>query len=199
MASTQTPLFFPPVTVPLLRGSRFAGDSASVVFYITRSKNANVVVYDAQPGAPDREPVHPYWLDIDPEYVAKNRAKGKLDDIEELNIVERKMAYGVTCTRVAPTDLTQEKIDVSFVALPTKRMHLVWRPNVLAPLPEGNPQPQATPILFVEIAGVMCVAHHAFVQSVEPKHFWNLPTVEFVDIFGVNQAGEMVTERLTNK
>ena len=35
-----------------------------------------------------------YWMDIDPEYVKAARAKGKMHDREELNMIERQFAYG---------------------------------------------------------------------------------------------------------
>ena len=50
-----------------------------MIFYIARSKNENIVVYDGNmkegTGTLDeKNPVKVYWLDIDPEYVKKNRS-----------------------------------------------------------------------------------------------------------------------------
>lgn len=73
----------------------------TVVCVLTRSCNANVVVYEANitpSGRLDRkDPISVYWLDLDPELRARRRAKGILHDYEKLSFLERTMAYGVQC------------------------------------------------------------------------------------------------------
>ena len=94
----------------LARGSRFQGDKPNIFLYVERSLNKNIVVYEspieqadgrsgaARVGLSLTEPVRAYWLDIDPTYVEKRRKKGILTDVEELNFIEKKMAYGITAT-----------------------------------------------------------------------------------------------------
>lgn len=68
-----------------------------IAFVISRNKNKNIVVYEAKlsgDALDASEPITVYWLDIDPEYQKKARAKGKDHDREELNWIEKKMAYG---------------------------------------------------------------------------------------------------------
>eukprot|EP00906_Rhabdomonas_costata_P028110 RCo039883 len=100
---------------------------------ITRSKNQNVVVYEAnvKDGAfPEKGDVlQVYWLDIDPEYVKKNRAKGKTDDREELIWMEKKIAYGAHA-HARPEPGTYE---VHFVALPKQHAVLKMDPATKRP------------------------------------------------------------------
>jgi len=69
------------------------------LFAISRSKNKNLVIYEAnvrkETGTLDlNDPVLVYWMDIDPEYVKSARQRGKMNDREDLNFMERSMAYG---------------------------------------------------------------------------------------------------------
>jgi hypothetical protein len=41
-----------------------------------------------------KKPVDVYWMDVDPEYQKKARAKGITTDKSELNMVEKQFAYG---------------------------------------------------------------------------------------------------------
>lgn len=69
----------------------------NILFIISRSKNKNIVVYEAKmEGGTIKasDPIDAYWLDIDPEYVEKARAKGVESDRVDLNMIERNMAYG---------------------------------------------------------------------------------------------------------
>ena len=66
----------------------------NILFIIERSKNMNIVVYEAdvKDGKLDpKEPVKAFWLDIDPEYVKR---AGEKSDKVELSMVEWSMAYG---------------------------------------------------------------------------------------------------------
>lgn len=77
-------------------------ENPNIMFVISRTKNKNIVVYEARVDAGAiraADPVDAYWLDIDPEYMAKNRAKGKDSDREDLNMIERRMAYGCAPAR----------------------------------------------------------------------------------------------------
>ena len=52
------------------RGARFAHDNRDICFCIQRSKNKNIVVYQAATGTTSSMGLSCYWLKIDPEYVA---------------------------------------------------------------------------------------------------------------------------------
>jgi len=76
----------------------------NLFFFITRSKNDNVVMYSANTEGGKLctdDPVSVYWLDIDAEYVARARAEGRDSDRVELGAFERRMAYGIE-TRASP-------------------------------------------------------------------------------------------------
>jgi hypothetical protein len=76
-----------------------------LLFYITRSKNENVVVYagnvDSHHMLRKNDPVSIYWLDLDPEYVARARAEGRKSDRVELGDLERRLAFDIE-TRATP-------------------------------------------------------------------------------------------------
>ena len=74
-------------------------DKETVLFWIERSKNKNIVVYEAEKTEDTLDHynnVVGYWLKIEPSYVAKNRQKGKKDDRVEINMVEKKVCFRVT-------------------------------------------------------------------------------------------------------
>jgi hypothetical protein len=96
--------------------------SGLLVFLFLVSRQ--VVVYEAnvKNGAFDAaNPILVYWMDIDPEYVKANRAKGVMTDKEELGSIEWSMAYGVTASAGDAT-----KVPIKLTALPEKPSHLVF-------------------------------------------------------------------------
>ena len=48
----------------------------------------------------DRMPVEAYWLKIDEDNMARRRARGDMEDRVELSWIERKAAYGVSCSMI---------------------------------------------------------------------------------------------------
>ena len=125
------------------------------LFVIERSKNANVVVYDANLGAGSdfaaSEPVVAYWL--------LNGEKGKR---EELNVVERKQAYGFDVTPGEPGTFA-----LAFKASRERRLTI----GML------NDCPAATG----PIGGQNGILRRMFVQSKEDSL---RPKVEYVELFG---------------
>merc|ERR1712154_182355 len=90
-----------------------------------RNKNSNCVVYQAniKDGKIDEnEPIIVFWLKIEPSYIKSNRDSGKNDDKQGLTFIERKMAYGVSCTK---TD-EKNKWKVQFVALGNREVYLIY-------------------------------------------------------------------------
>jgi hypothetical protein len=56
-----------------------------------------VVVYEAKHAGGKFDAAAPcavYWMDIEPEYVKANRAKGIMSDRSDLGMMESSMAYG---------------------------------------------------------------------------------------------------------
>jgi hypothetical protein len=195
-----------PVVLPSQpKGERFTGDTPNTVLFIQRSKNQNVVCYEASPDRQaaledPKKAMVGYWMDIDPEYVAKARKKGKKDDRDELSALEHKFAYGYDCAQRKEIssdlpeelpNLTQEGLRVKFVAIPKRDMELRWRlddgtPVIITVLrPEGQ-EPK------------ICVLERVYVQSTEPKGFFSLPSVEYVELFGRTDLGEELAERVKN-
>ncbi|CUG90987.1 Hypothetical protein, putative [Bodo saltans] len=182
--------------IPAERGSRFSGDIYNIALYIQRSKNENVVCYaadfeDAAAGVlKPSAPIDAYWLDIDPEYVTATREKGQLHDRCELNLIDRTMAYGHSASE--PKDASGVTYyDVKFVAISRKMQYLAIRGGI-----NGN---TFTPVFVSVIGGQASVATRIYVKSTEPKHFWNLPSVEYVELFGVSIAtGEATYEKITS-
>jgi len=95
---------------PKDRGARFTHDRPDTCMYIARSKNANVVAYtanfvdcdgtDAEDGTmvaseiQANDPIHAYFVNLEPSYVAERRRKGIVGDCDDLNMLERRLAYG---------------------------------------------------------------------------------------------------------
>ena len=178
---------------------RFIDDERDIMVYIQRSKNANVVCYK---GVFDNEEplatgsIDSYWLDVDPAYIEANRKKGKMDNRCDFNIIERKLAYGVSSPHIieAPNAPISNDVarssklySITFVALPSKVMALA----------RFQFNGEHLPVAMCMISGKLSVVCRIFVQSTEPKHFYQLPKVEYVDIFGwCVEDGTAITERI---
>jgi hypothetical protein len=183
--------------IPADRGTRFSGDVYNIALYIQRSKNENVVCYagvyeDAAAGVLNPSaPIDAYWLDIDPEYVKATREKGQLHDRCELNLIDRTIAYGHSVSE--PKDASGVTyFEVKFVALPSRKMQCLS-------IRGGASGNSHTPVFLSVIGGQASVATRIYAKSTEPKHFWNLPSVEYVELFGTSIAtGEATYEKITN-
>ena len=130
------------------------------LFVIERSKNANIVVYDANLASTGdftaSEPVKAYWL--------MNANKGER---EELNIVERQRAYGFD---VVPGDAPATYV-LTFKA-GRKRQFTICKHN-------------GCPTAFVAIGGKNGILRRLFVRS---KEGFGRPTIEYVEFFGEDAA-----------
>ena len=72
----------------------------SVFLIVMRSKNQNVMIYEANiiNGKFDtNHPVDIYWLNLEPSYLQARRGRGIHHDREELNLIERKLVWDATC------------------------------------------------------------------------------------------------------
>jgi hypothetical protein len=250
----------------IARGQRFPEDKPTICFYIERSKNANIVVYDCLMEVPTisgvvegsvaidtaqndpnpvplvfnskkgKSPLQAYWLDKDPSFALPKRQQGITTDRSELNFLEKRMAYGANLEPVAETVLpasrtnvvitapdgttSQAPLDaypdtmatratVSFVALPQRVMSLHMARCHIANTTCGqgctHPQGAWAPVITVTINSVLCVAEKVFVKSRESRHFWQLPSVDYVDLYGFSlesdeargiEVGMLIVERI---
>jgi hypothetical protein len=142
----------------------------SHLFVIARSKNANVVVYDARRDAAGNldasNPIEAYWL-----------LDGKEGAREELNLIERNRAYGFD---VAPAS-EAGTWELTFKA-GSKR-----RPSIR--LSNG------CPTAILPIAGKDAILRRIFIQSKEGIF---QPTVQYVELFGDDLAtGKPLQEKFT--
>lgn len=271
------------------RGSRFHLDIPQYCLYIERSKNANVVVYQAQfsktsdnaekdlensseqresmvassdekdeakHGKKKKGPsnnneknksietvfrssdtLHPLWIKLEPEHVERRRQRGEVDDYTELNLVEKKLAYGCSSEAISFSDfcdhffasplgkdekrakkgkhmskrvLTAEEEEgarewwkslephhVKFVAASSLPVVLILCRD---PSEESTSPP--LPVLLTVLKGsTVCILEHLYVRSIEPKHFYELPKVEYVDFFGyvLGRCDSAITEKENTK
>ena len=130
------------------------------LFVIERSKNANIVVYDANRGPGGdfavSEPVVAYWL------LAGDKGKR-----EELNVVERERAYGFD---IAPGD-APGTFSMAVRADPKRRLTLRLLNDCA--------------VVIASIGGHDGILEKLFVQSKEGLF---LPKVEYVAFYGQDVA-----------
>eukprot|EP00796_Vickermania_ingenoplastis_P010012 gene10012-6991_t len=245
------------------RGNRFNLDHHDMCLYIRRSKNLNVVVYQAKyksersdnlgEGGEQVEsgvradcvlhptqPLHPLWIKLEPEHVARRRARGETDDRCEISLVERKMAYGAFCEcffaevsgtlgdknikvkRANAKKLNAEQEQralawwkafqphyVKFVAVPScPVLFISLKPvsaaDAAAPAPAACSSPtnrsywfsmeDSVPVLLTAVNGNVCVLDYIYVASTEPKHFYQLPKVDYIDFYGYTVGRESENE-----
>jgi hypothetical protein len=157
----------------------------NILFIISRSKNLNIVVYEAalknnqlDPSAP----VSVYWLDIDPAYVKKNRDKGIMSDRSELNMIEKSMAYGLSSEAVAGKP---GHYKVTLVAFKERPVFVSFDAAANKLKCEMN------------INGSLCELQRIFINSTD--RMLGLPKVNHVDIYGIDSNGQAVSERVIPK
>jgi len=161
--------------------------SPNILFFIARSKNLNLVVYEALVDESTGQlksdkPVEVYWQDIDPEYVKKARSNGVTSDRNELNYIEKTMAYGLSFT---PADgKPKGYYTVKLVSFPD-RLVTVWRDKSTGKC-RAN----------IAINGKQCELDQIYVET---KEGWMGPKVQWVDLTGTDETGKKVHERVTPK
>lgn len=159
----------------------------TVVFWIERSKNANIVVYEALLSKSEEKKddskeesghfndISGYWLDIDPAYQAKKRAKGILSDRQELTFLEKKMAYGYA---VHKTDemIKNKKYQLTLVALPNLKFYLIT-------IIDKNTNKKTAKVL-AKLNNKQCYVRKVYVET---KESWiGLPKVVHIDVYGIS-------------
>lgn len=130
------------------------------LFVIERSKNANIVVYDANRGPEgdfvSAEPVVAYWL-----------LNGQTGAREPLNVIERERAYGFDIAPGSPPGT----YSMTFKAGRKRRLTV----RVLG----------GCPVVIAAIGGQDGILRRMFVQSKEDSV---RPKVEYVEFFGDDLA-----------
>jgi hypothetical protein len=157
----------------------------SVAFVVERSLNKNVLVYEGlynedHTDLDDGQPIDVYWLDLDPTYVARNRNNGKMDDRDELNAIERKLAYGVTWEKVQA--ITEQKVyDLKLAAIPQRKVKFQ--------LIKGKPS------AIIQINGIECILQSIYVNL--KANIIGFPKVIDVLLKGVSiEAEKFETEKI---
>jgi hypothetical protein len=153
----------------------------NVLFIIERSKNLNVVVYEAvldpKTGflATSADCVCVYWLDIDP----KHNHKGDLTKARcELNFLERSKAYGISISKKGASQ------SVAVLAALKQRPITVIKK-------EASGNPTAT----IKIREQQCELHSVYVHA-PTSNFIGIPTVEYVLVTGINEEGQPLEEKI---
>lgn len=147
------------ITFCSLGADRFPSppDSPNRLFFIQRSTNANVVVYDANVIAGKlnaKDPVHTYWYRF-----------GEKGQKEELTTIQRTLAYGLYTTLVPGAPNTYEGHFLAY----RKRKFMVKQDAT------------GDPIALFPINGKMQILKRVFV-SVDDSKF--MTTVNYIELFG---------------
>ncbi|TYZ59496.1 hypothetical protein PybrP1_010101 [[Pythium] brassicae (nom. inval.)] len=152
--------------VPLIQDKH----DKNVAFVIYRNKNRNVVVYAGKVGADGAlsgpEPLDVYWV------MFENDGHPR----EELNMIERKSAYGATITPVAGQPGVYE---IVLTSLKDR--------TIILTVEDGRVVGRGT------INGVEnCVLERVFVYSTTS---WGLPKVQHIEIHGRDPSGNAIVEK----
>ncbi|EPY40534.1 hypothetical protein AGDE_03394 [Angomonas deanei] len=201
------------------------------------------------------DPIHAYFINLEPSYIEARRKKGILHDCDDLNFIERTMAYGCSATPLtvvqtfqlqytlfpthpeketlffqdATTQLFWKELSERSAAVKSvveedakagthtgKIKILLWLASMrmtfskfvalstwpglllcLPPLEKNNNNENnetnadffsptdTVPVIITTIMGEISLLDHVFVASIEPKHFYQLPSVEYIEAFGV--------------
>jgi len=193
---SKTIILTPDVKDP--KGEKVAAElkkkNPNALFLIGRSKNLNVVVYEANRDAKNSNalasdnPIDVYWLDLDPATRADNRKKGQKHDRAELNWIEKSMAYGASATATKNKPGT---FDVTLVSVPDRAITLSIDPK------DSRPKAYITLKKTAQATAVVCVLERIYVDSSEG---WLGPTVNYIEIFGTAVAtAEQICERVVKK
>ncbi|CAM4223252.1 DUF4833 domain-containing protein [Aquirufa beregesia] len=146
-------------------------ESAIRLFYIQRSSNSNVVIYDANLTASKtlnaKSPVHTYWI----RYAEKGQQ-------EELSSIQKTLAYGLYTNKI--NSELEPSYEGYFLAY-RKRKFVV------------KLDPKGVPIALFPINGRLQVLKRVFVSVDESKF---MPSVNYIELFGKDPvSGKDVYER----
>ena len=143
-------------------------DKDTVLFWIERSKNKNIVVYEATKNNNDNyNDINAYWILIEGN-----------DNKEELNFLEKKMAYGIDMVQ---TENKEPEFEANLVSVPEMKL-------VLMTDSDGKPH------IITTINDKKCYLRKIYVAT---KESWTgLPDVEYVIITGIQiDNGEIQSKK----
>ncbi|KAF5219326.1 hypothetical protein ECC02_007662 [Trypanosoma cruzi] len=172
-------------------------------------------------------PVHAYFIVLESAKFKENQENVVMSEIKELNFIERRLAYGCSAKPICRTmsDSMKEGIGpwlkqfdthaLTYVALPGHPLLLLLLPPLGGGTENsaeaegtsqtnsgGGNEQEATDTLAVLlgfVGGVLSVLQRVYVCSVEPKHFYQLPTVKYIEFFGVSlESGSDTYEKRAN-
>lgn len=146
-----------------------AHDDADRIFFIARSKNANIVCYDLKTdkrgNIDEKEPLKVYWIN-------KTDHPG---EVSELSYIQNKMAYGYSSKA-----LGKGIYEISLVAFPSRKL-LITRNE------KGKYQGRMV------IGGQQAVLTKIFVQA-KPESFLK---VAWIELTGTSlEGGKVLSERI---
>ncbi len=144
--------------------------SAIRLFYIQRSTNSNVVIYDANlvnKKYETQKPIRSYWLRLSD--------KGQKED---LSLLQRTLAYGY---ENEPVPNEPNNVDIEIVSYKKRRIKLSFDAT-------GNP------VALFQIAGKTSHLYRVWVQVQETGNL--IPRIMYVELFGHDpKTGAEVYER----
>lgn len=145
------------------------------LFIITRSLNANQVIYEAaleKDGFSIKDPIKVYWI----MYGKKGATT------EDLNMIEKKIGYGIEITTV-----TRNKVVFNVKSLPENPIKVI----LISDKEETKAQ------ALMDINGEESVVSQIYIES---KSGFPLPKVVYIDITGVSlKTHKEITERIIPK
>jgi phosphatidylglycerophosphate synthase len=136
---------------------------ANQLFYLQRTPNTNTIIYqlnvDGHGRLNTKEPIHVFWLRYEEE-----------GQIEELNFIQRRFAYGLKSKQVEP-----DRYELRFVSY-SKVIFYLSKPN-------GVEQYR----VYATISGKQAELKHIYVHIEEGGSFWR-PNVKYIEMTGTDQA-----------
>jgi len=163
-------------------------ENPNILFTITRSKNFNVIAYEAnwkadRSGLNPDQPIKVFWLSWAPELMKQAREQGKSTDREDISFVEATMAYGLSTERVVTC--ADEMYSFHLVACKTRKGFVRVKND-------------KTLECTLEVNGEQMNIVRIHIDSTDPVSFFGLPTgfptVNFTDLVAVNAHNELITE-----
>lgn len=156
----------------------------SLLFYIYRNKNINMVLYEAKLDEAgniiDKDPVGVYWMKVSPDFQAAHRKKGIMSDRLELNLIEKMLAYGIS---VSKSEKNGEYI-LKVVSLSSRPMTIKIDPQTGKPAAFG-----------ISSTGRHCKIQRIYVNAKE--FLFGLPSVQYVLIIATDvETGEEIVEKI---
>ncbi|QKG51706.1 DUF4833 domain-containing protein [Hymenobacter sp. BRD67] len=156
LARTTSPTVPPPLTFPVPAGV------PNQLFYLQRDPNTNTVIYQLNVNSAgkveDEEPINVFWIRYDEQGQRK-----------DLNFIQRKFAYGLTATKLAP-----DKYELKFAAY-SKVPFLLMKSSV-----------DKAFHVFTVVGGKQIVLTRVYLR-IEGGTFW-VPNVRYIEFKGWNAA-----------